>query len=338
MKKSALIAGGSGFVGSHICDLLQEKGYDVVVVDNLVTGREANLKEALGRGAKFVQANINDSEDLLQKLETTGVSKFDEIYNMASPASPIDFAKMPIFILETASRGHRNLLDLAKRHQARILFASSSEVYGDAEVHPQPETYFGNVNTVGHRGCYDEAKRYGEALTVAYAKEFAVETRIARIFNTYGPRMRPNDGRIIPNFFVQALQNQSLTIYGDGSQTRSFCFVKDEAKGLVALMHSAESRPVNVGNSVERSVLEVASMVNKLTGNLAPVRHLPLPENDPKLRRPDTTRLEKSTGWKPETSLEDGLKSCFSYFKAELATSGKITAPTLENMNDSKRT
>ncbi|MEK7356708.1 MAG: GDP-mannose 4,6-dehydratase, partial [Bdellovibrionota bacterium] len=256
--------------------------------------------------------------------------RFDEIYNLASPASPVDFAKMPMFILETGAIGHRNMLDLAREHDARILFASSSEVYGDAEVHPQVETYFGNVNTVGHRSCYDEAKRYGEALSVAYTAEYGVETRMVRIFNTYGPRMRPNDGRIIPNFFIQALQGQSLTIYGDGSQTRSFCFCSDQAAGQFALMQSAEARPTNVGNATERTVMEIAKAVNQLTGNTAPVRHLPLPENDPKVRRPDITRAKASTGWEPKVDLETGLKACLDYFRAELAASpAGIHAPTL---------
>ncbi len=316
--KKALVAGGSGFVGSHLVDLLLSKNYDVTVIDSLVTGRAQNLDSARSHGARIVDADIRDAA-ALKKVIGSDV-RFDEIYNLASPASPIDFATMPILILETGSIGHRNLLNLAREHSARILFASSSEVYGDAEVHPQVESYFGNVNTVGHRSCYDEAKRFGESLTLSYQIEHGVQGRIVRIFNTYGPRMRPDDGRIIPNFFVQALQGQALTIYGDGSQTRSFCFVSDQVAGQYALMQSDESRPVNVGNPIERSVLEIASAINALTGNTASIRHLPLPENDPKLRRPDIARAKTSTGWSPLVSLEDGLRSCLDYFKSELAS------------------
>lgn len=306
--KRALVAGGSGFVPSHVVDLLLSKGYEVVALDSLVTGRPQNLERALKNGAKFIQADIRNAVELRDVLKSEG--NFDEIYNLASPASPVDFAKMPLLILETSSLGHRNLLDIAREHGARILYASSSEVYGDAEVHPQVESYFGNVNTTGHRSCYDEAKRFGEALSHSHRIEYGTEIRIARIFNTYGPRMRPDDGRIIPNFFIQALQKKSLTVYGDGSQTRSFCFVSDQAEGLYALMQSSETRPTNIGNPIERTVLEIASAVNKLTGNTAPLKYLPLPENDPKQRRPDITRAKASTGWSPKVSLETGLDAC----------------------------
>ncbi|MES2856013.1 MAG: GDP-mannose 4,6-dehydratase [Bdellovibrionota bacterium] len=237
---------------------------------------------------------------------------------------------MPLFILETGSIGQRVLLDLAREHKARILFASTSEVYGDAEVHPQPESYFGNVNTIGHRSCYDESKRYGEALSVAHSREFGTEIRIARIFNTYGSRMRPDDGRIIPNFFMQALQKQSLSVYGEGSQTRSFCFVADQVAGQFALMQSSEKTPVNIGNPIERTVLEIADAINKLTGNKAPLRYLPLPENDPKQRRPDIRKAKEKIGWEPKVSLETGLNECLTYFAKELAASpGGIEVPTL---------
>ena len=312
--KRALVAGAAGFIPSHLCDSLLDRGYEVVGLDNLVTGRMENIAPALARGMKFVDHNI--IEPLPASLFA---ERFDEIYNMASPASPVDFAKMPLFILETASRGHRHLLDLARATGARILFASTSEVYGDPEVHPQVESYFGNVNSIGPRSCYDEAKRYGEALTMAYAREFGIETRISRTFNTYGPRMRPDDGRIIPNFFIQALQGEALTVYGEGSQTRSFCYVSDQVEGLIGLMLSSESRPVNVGSPFERTVLEIASEINKLCGNKTPLRNLPLPENDPKLRRPDTTRALTSFGWKPVVTLETGLQECLSYFREELA-------------------
>ena len=335
--KHALVAGGSGFIGSHLVDLLLARGYAVTVVDSLVTGRAGNLAEAravYGEGSptrsarlRIVSADIRDAVAL--RTAIGHAERFHEIYNLASPASPVDFATMPIFILETGSIGHRNLLDLAREHGARILFASSSEVYGDAEIHPQVESYFGNVNTVGHRSCYDEAKRFGESLTLAYAIEHEVEGRMARIFNTYGPRMRPDDGRIIPNFFIQALLGQSLTIYGDGSQTRSFCFASDQAAGQFALMQSAEARPVNIGNPIERTVLEIASAVNSLTGNTAPLRYLPLPQNDPKLRRPDISRARESIGWSPVVSLEEGLCSCLDYFKAELVARPDVRSRVL---------
>ena len=313
--KRALVAGAAGFIGSHLCDLLLDRGYEVIGLDSLVTGRRANLEPALGRGLKLIEWNLIDGVP-----EVSG--HIDEIYNLASPASPVDFAKMPLFILETASRGHRNLLELARTKGARILFASTSEVYGDPLVHPQVETYFGNVNPIGPRSCYDEAKRYGEALTVAYSREFGVETRIVRTFNTYGPRMRPDDGRIIPNFFVQALQGQPLTVYGEGKQTRSFCYVSDQAEGMYALMQSSESRPVNVGNPIERTVLEIAHEINKLCGSSVPIKYLPLPENDPKQRCPDNSRALASCGWKPRVGLEEGLAACLAYFRDELRLAG----------------
>jgi dTDP-glucose 4,6-dehydratase len=322
--KRALVAGAAGFIGSHLCDLLLDKGYEVVGLDNLVTGRRVNLEPALKRGLRLLEHNLIDGIPTID-------GPLDEIYNLASPASPVDFAKMPLFILETASRGHRHLLDLAKAKKARILFASTSEVYGDPEVHPQVETYFGNVNSIGARSCYDEAKRYGEALTMAYHREHGVQTRIVRTFNTYGPRMRPDDGRIIPNFFIQALQGESLTVYGEGKQTRSFCYVSDQAEGMWKLMISDEKRPVNVGNPLERTVLEIANAVNALCGNSAPLRHLPLPENDPKMRCPVITRAAESIGWSPRVGLEEGLAQCLTYFREELARAGShgIKTPTV---------
>lgn len=326
--KFALVAGGAGFIGSHLCDLLLERGYEVVAVDSLVTGRRANLDAALSCGPRFqfLEGDIN--------LESSTVElsrfKFTEIYNLASPASPVDFGKMPVFIMDTAARGHRNLLELARASQARILFASTSEVYGDPEVHPQTEDYFGNVNSVGPRSCYDEAKRFGEALSMAFHRQFGVETRIARIFNTYGSRMRPDDGRIIPNFFIQALQGQSLSIYGEGKQTRSFCYVSDLVDGLYRLMQSSERRPVNIGNPRESTIMEIATAVNTLTGNRTPHRYLSLPENDPKQRKPNITRAQELLGWSPGVSLDNGLKHCLTYFTSELKASPHgIHAPTL---------
>ena len=330
--KRILVAGAAGFVPSHLVDALLAEGHEVVGIDSFVTGREENLSQARKNPRfRFVKHDIR--KPMIGALSALGLSAekgtFDEIYNMASPASPVDFAKIPLTILETASCGHRHLLDLAAKTGAVCLFASSSEVYGDAEIHPQIESYFGNVNTVGHRSCYDEAKRYGEALSVAHAREFGTEVRMARIFNTYGPRMRPTDGRIIPNFFMQALQGRALTVYGEGTQTRSFCFVSDLVSGLIALCRSGESRPTNVGNPVEKSVAEIAKAVNTMTGSKAGLTRLPLPENDPKVRRPDITRA-RALGWEPKVSLEDGLKFSMDYFKAQLdAAGGAVATPTV---------
>jgi UDPglucose 6-dehydrogenase len=330
--KSALVAGAAGFVGSHLVDSLLEQGYSVIGVDSFITGREENLAAAL-RHPKFKFVKHDIRQPINSALKTLGIEVkpglFNEIYNLASPASPVDFDKIPLAILETAATGHRYLLDLARDVKAVCLFASSSEVYGDAEVHPQVESYFGNVNTVGHRSCYDEAKRYGEALSVAHAKEFGTQVRMARIFNTYGPRMRPTDGRIIPNFFMQAMQGRALTVYGEGTQTRSFCFVSDLVSGLIALARSGESRPTNLGNPIERSVSEIAKNVCQLTGSKSGVTHLPLPENDPKVRRPNIDRA-KGFGWTPKVTLEDGLSASMEYFRQQLtAAGGNIATPTV---------
>jgi len=307
----ALVAGGAGFIGSHLCEHLLEKGYEVHALDNLVTGSKANLSQLLkSQKFKFIQ------QDLTQKLNLT--DKYDEIYNLASPASPADFAKMPIFILDTAY-GHKQLLELATEQSIPILYASTSEVYGDPLEHPQTESYWGNVNPIGPRGCYDEAKRFGEALTMAYLRSKKTKTRIIRIFNTYGPRMRPDDGRIIPNFFMQALQKKSLTIYGDGSQTRSFCFVSDMVAGMHALIKSEVTSPVNIGNPVERSVLEIADEVNRLTGNPTAHTFLPLPEDDPKRRWPNIEKARSELGWQPRVSLAEGLSLTRDFFKSCLS-------------------
>jgi dTDP-glucose 4,6-dehydratase len=327
MSRHIVVAGGAGFIGSHLVDLLLESGSRVTVLDNFVTGRHVNIAHLAGK-IRVVDVDINSDLSKISELS----EPIDEIYNMASPASPIDFTKMPTFILQTSSVGHRNLLELARKTKARILFASTSEVYGDPLVHPQTEAYFGNVNPIGPRGCYDEAKRFGEALTMAYHREHNVETRIVRIFNTYGERMRPNDGRIIPNFFVQALQKEPLSIYGDGSQTRSFCYARDLVEGIVALMASDERRPVNVGNPTEKTVREMADLINALTGNKAGLKALPLPENDPLQRKPDITRAKDILKWSPRVSLEDGLLRTLAYFKDAVASSeSRIETPTLKN-------
>jgi len=311
-KKKVLIAGGAGFVGSHLSEKLLRLSYDVTVVDNLVTGHKKNIEDLFSLGLKFIEADINDAKTYLLP-ELSG--SFDQIYNLASPASPVDFPKMPIFILATATHGHKNLLELARKAQARILFASSSEIYGEAEIHPQVETYFGNVNSFGLRSCYDEAKRVGETLSLAYKKEFGVPIRIARIFNTYGPKMRPTDGRIIPNFFSQALSGEPLTIYGDGKQTRSFCYVADLVEGLFLLMESDLETPTNLGNPIERSVLEIAEQIKSLTRSQSQLKFFPLGENDPKQRRPDITKAREHLRFQPKVDLETGLKNSLAYFK-----------------------
>lgn len=308
MSKKVLVAGGAGFVGSHLVDLLLEKNYDVTVIDNYVTGHKKNLSHI--KGIHIIEKDIREPLKFDQK--------FDQIYNLASPASPVDFDRISQLIMETASMGHRNLLEVAKNTGARIFYASTSEIYGDPEVHPQHEDYRGNVSCLGPRSCYDEAKRYGEAITMVYHRSYIVDTRIARIFNTYGPRMRPEDGRVIPNFFSQALSKKPLTIYGDGKQTRSLCYVRDEVEGLFKLMESHETRPVNVGNPKELTILELAETINKLLDNTAGVEFRPLPTDDPQRRRPDITRAKEVLNWEPKVSLADGLQKTFEYFKKEL--------------------
>jgi dTDP-glucose 4,6-dehydratase len=299
-----LVAGGAGFIGSHLVDALLKEGHQVDILDNFITGRRENIAHL--NGIEVIEMDI--SEKVPDK-------KYDRIYNLASPASPVDFAKIPIEILLVGSYGHKNLLDLAEKTGARILFASTSEVYGDPQINPQHEDYFGNVNCRGARACYDEAKRFGEALTVNYQNHRNVDTRTIRIFNTYGPRMAPKDGRVIPNFFTQALKNNPLTVYGDGSQTRSLCYVSDMVAGFMTLMESDETRPVNIGNSNEYKVLEIGEMINKLTGNDAGFTYKDLPENDPKLRRPDTTRAKEVLGWEAKINADEGLAKTLEYFK-----------------------
>lgn len=303
-----LVAGGAGFIGSHLVDRLIKEGHSVDVIDNFVTGRKENISHLFE----------NDQFSLIEKDIVNEVpdKPYDRIYNLASPASPIDFAKIPLEILMVGSTGHKNLLDLAEKHQARILFASTSEVYGDPLVNPQPETYFGNVNCRGARACYDEAKRFGEALTVNYQKHRGVDTRTIRIFNTYGPRMAPQDGRVIPNFFTQALSGKGLSVYGDGKQTRSLCYVSDMVDGMITLMESDVTDPVNIGNTKEMTVLEIGEMINNLTGNTTGFDYHELPENDPKLRRPDTTRAKELLGWSAKVTPEEGLKMTMPYFQS----------------------
>jgi len=306
-----LVTGGAGFVGSHLCDRLLSDGHDVIAMDNLVTGSTDNIAHLAGnRHFKFI------FHDVTEYIYVPGA--LDAVMNLASPASPVDFARIPIPILKVGSLGTHNTLGLALAKRARYLIASTSEVYGDPLIHPQPETYWGNVNPIGVRGVYDEAKRFSEAITMAYHRVHGVDTRIIRIFNTYGPRMRLSDGRVVPNFIGQALRGEPLTVYGDGSQTRSFCFVSDLVDGMVRLFLSSETDPVNVGNPAELTIQAFAEIINRLTGNQAGIAFKPLPVDDPRVRRPDITRARTILGWEPQVAVEDGLKQTIEYFRAKL--------------------
>jgi dTDP-glucose 4,6-dehydratase len=325
----SLITGGAGFLGSHLTDRLLEAGHQVVVIDNLVTGRADNLSHRLGH-ERFQLIK----QDVTEFLHLSG--HLDVVVHFASPASPIDYLKMPIPTLKVGSLGTHKALGLSKAKNARFLLASTSEVYGDPEVHPQSETYWGHVNPVGPRGVYDEAKRFAEAMTMAYHRYHGLDTRIARIFNTYGPRMRPDDGRVVSNFIVQALKGEPLTVYGEGDQTRSFAYVDDLIDGILRLLlhedtgpsASADSPdqndprdihlPVNIGNPDEFTVAELAEKVLALTHSRSPIEFSPLPVDDPKVRRPDITRACQLLGWKPEVSLEEGLERTIPYFRQSL--------------------
>jgi dTDP-glucose 4,6-dehydratase len=306
-----LVTGAAGFIGSHLCDRLLSDGHDVLAMDNLVTGSTDNISHLAGnRRFKFI------FHDVTEYIYVPG--GLDAVMHLASPASPVDFARIPIPILKVGSLGTHNTLGLALAKRARYLIASTSEVYGDPLVHPQPESYWGNVNPIGVRGVYDEAKRFSEAITMAYHRIHGVDTRIIRIFNTYGPRMRLNDGRVVPNFIGQALRGEPLTVYGDGSQTRSFCFVSDLVDGMVRLLLSSETDPVNVGNPAELTIAAFAELINHLTGNQAGIAFRPLPVDDPRVRRPDITRARTILGWEPQVAVEDGLKQTIEYFRAKL--------------------
>ena len=297
---TAVVTGGAGFLGSHLCDFLVADGYRVICVDNLETGSLQNVEHL--RSDRFVFLN----HDVTKHLEIP--EPVDVVYHLASPASPIDYLRLPLATLKVGSYGTHNALGLAKWKRARFLLASTSEVYGDPLIHPQPETYWGNVNPIGPRGVYDEAKRYAEALTMAYHRQQGVDTCIVRIFNTYGPRMRPHDGRAIPTFVRQALANEPLTVFGDGSQTRSFCYADDLILGLVALAQSGEHLPVNIGNPIEYTLVELAQKVIEITGATSDILFEALPVDDPKVRQPDITRARQLLGWEPQVSLEDGLR------------------------------
>ena len=297
---TAVVTGGAGFLGSHLCDSLARDGYRVICVDNLETGSLQNVEHLRGDDFLFMNHDITNHLAIDDPV--------DVIYHLASPASPIDYLRLPLQTLKVGSRGTHNALGLAKWKRARFLLASTSEVYGDPLIHPQPESYWGNVNPIGPRGVYDEAKRYAEALTMAYHRQQGVDTCIVRIFNTYGPRMRPHDGRAIPTFVRQALANEPLTVFGDGSQTRSFCYVDDLVRGLKALAQSGEHLPVNIGNPTEHTLLELAQKIVDVTGATSDIVFEALPVDDPKVRQPDITRARQLLGWEPQVSLEDGLR------------------------------
>jgi dTDP-glucose 4,6-dehydratase len=297
---TSLVTGGAGFLGSHLCDHLLERGHRVICVDNLETGSLQNIEHLRGDDFDFRQL------DITTHYEVDGPVDF--VYHMASPASPIDYARLPLHTLKVGAYGTHNTLGLAKVKRARFMLASTSEVYGDPLVHPQPESYWGNVNPIGPRGVYDEAKRYAEALTMAYHRQQGVDTSIVRIFNTYGSRMRPNDGRAIPTFLRQALSDKPLTVFGDGSQTRSFCYVDDEVRGLITLAESGIHEPVNIGNPDELSLLEMAKLVIEVSESRSEIVFEALPVDDPQVRQPDITRARDLLGWEPEIDLREGLK------------------------------
>jgi dTDP-glucose 4,6-dehydratase len=296
---TALVTGGAGFLGSHLCDYLLERGHRVICVDNLVSGSLANIEHVRDDAFTFLDHDV--AEPILV------AEPIDFVYHFAALASPDDYLRMPLHSLKVGSYGTHNALGLSKFKRARFLLASTSEVYGDPQIHPQPETYWGHVNPIGPRGVYDEAKRYAEALTMAYHGQQGVDTAIVRIFNTYGPRMRPNDGRAVSNFVRQALAEEPLTVFGDGSQTRSFCYVDDLIRGIVLLAESGEHLPVNIGNPDERTLLELAEIVKRITGSSSEIVFEALRIDDPMQRKPDITRAQQLLGWEPEITLEEGL-------------------------------
>lgn len=302
-----LVTGGAGFLGSHLCDRLLKEGHEVIAMDNLITGSTDNIAHLAGRkDFTFIEHNVTNYIYLKGDL--------DAILHFASPASPVDYLELPIQTLKVGSLGTHNALGLALAKGARLLLASTSEVYGDPQVHPQTEEYWGHVNPIGPRGVYDEAKRFAEAMTMAYHRSHGVETRIVRIFNTYGPRMRLNDGRVVPNFVAQALRGEALTVYGDGSQTRSFCFVSDLVDGIYRLLLSDEVEPVNIGNPTETSILEFAQKINEYTNNSAGIVFKPLPKDDPKQRKPNIAKAQRVLNWEPKVNLDQGMKETIDWF------------------------
>lgn len=309
--KRTLITGGAGFLGSHLCDRLIKEGHEVICMDNLITGDIDNIAHLAGHERfTFIK------HDVTEYIYAEG--KLDNILHFASPASPIDYLELPIQTLKVGSLGTHKALGLSKAKGARFLLASTSEVYGDPLIHPQPEEYFGNVSPIGPRGVYDEAKRFAEALTMAYHRYHGLDTRIVRIFNTYGPRMRINDGRVVPAFLSQALQGKALTVFGDGAQTRSFCYVTDLVDGIYRLLLSDEVEPVNIGNPYEMTILEFGKKVSEIVGVSLNIEKKPLPQDDPKVRQPDITKAKDILGWTPMVSFDDGIRETMAYFKKKL--------------------
>jgi len=314
--KRILVTGGAGFIGSHLCERLLREGNEVICLDNFFTGRKENVAHLLGSPSFEVLRH-----DVIEPV----LLEVDQIYNLACPASPVHYQLNPVKTIKTNIMGTINMLGLAKRVRARILQASTSEVYGDPKVHPQPESYWGNANPIGTRACYDEGKRCAEALMFAYHRQNGVDTRVVRIFNTYGPRMLENDGRVVSNFIVQALRGQDLTVYGEGSQTRSFCYVDDLVDGLVKMMNNDKTAgPVNLGNPGEFTVLELANMVKKMTNSSSKIVYRPLPPDDPVQRQPDITIAKESLGWRPHVGLEDGLLRSIEYFASRISAAAPV--------------
>jgi dTDP-glucose 4,6-dehydratase len=311
---TSLVTGGAGFLGSHLCDRLLADGHRVICVDNLDTGTLENIEHIREPEFVFLQ------HDMIDHLEVT--EPLDYVFHLASPASPIDYLRLPLHTLKVGSYGTHNALGLAKRHRAKFLLASTSEVYGDPKEHPQPETYWGHVNPIGPRGVYDEAKRYAEALTMAYHRQQGVDTHIVRIFNTYGPRMRPHDGRAIPTFLRQALEHKPLTVFGEGEQTRSFCFVSDLIEGFLRLIESDRHEPVNIGNPGEFTILELAEVIIRVTGSRSEIVYEALPQDDPTVRRPDITLARDLLGWEPTVELEEGLRLTLAGMGREVPLAG----------------
>jgi dTDP-glucose 4,6-dehydratase len=310
-----VLTGGAGFLGSHLCDYFIEKGWDVLCLDNLVTGADSNISHLLSHPRFKFQ-----KQDVSQFIEIDG--QVDAVMHFASPASPPDYLKFPIQTMKVGALGTHNTLGLAMAKKAKFLLASTSECYGDPEVSPQPESYWGHVNPVGPRGVYDEAKRFAEAITMAYHRYHGVDTHIVRIFNTYGPRMRLNDGRALPNFLYQALVGEPITVYGNGKQTRSFCYVSDLVEGIYRLLESDEHEPTNIGNPNEITILEFAERVRTLVGAKAPIVFQPLPQDDPKQRCPDITKAKRILRWEPKVQLAEGLKLTYDYFRAQVGAGG----------------
>lgn len=307
-----VVTGGAGFIGSHLTEELLKQGHSVVVIDNFITGSRRNLEHLPAEKLSIIEHDITKPIYLAEKI--------DRLYHLASPASPIDYQKLPIQTLKVGALGTHNMLGMVKAHGARLLLASTSEVYGDPEIHPQKETYWGNVNPVGPRGCYDESKRFAEAIVVAYRDFHKVDTRIIRIFNTYGPRMRLNDGRVVPAFISQILNGEDLSIFGDGAQTRSFCYVSDLVRGMMGVMEQADQNPINLGNPAEITIRQFAEKIIELTGIKAKMVFKPLPQDDPKRRQPDITRARTLLNWEPVVGLEEGLKKTIDWAKKHVET------------------